>query len=82
MNKEKAQQFIDDLQNVFDKYDLWIDPYIDYEDKVVIDIIDKNDNVVFDNLDFDHDDFTINGFHILQDGMREFICSYKGMKND
>lgn len=83
MSEEKAQQFMNELRDLFMKYQVFIDPYEDYDDHVVIDIIDKNEEVIIDNFDMNFDDYTFDGFYHLpnEHGLRRFICS-DGDEND
>lgn len=82
MTEEKARQFLNDLQNVFDKYDVFIDPYIDDYDNVCIDILDKNENVIITSLEMDTDDFGLTGFFNVDEGLKSFITSYRSLGNE
>ena len=78
MNEQKAQNFINELYQLFKKYELFIDPYVDDYDNTTIDIIDNNENVVFSNLEMDYDDHGLTAFyHDTYDGMHvnKFITS-------
>lgn len=80
MSEEKAQNFINELYQLFKKYELFIDPYIDSFENVTVDIIDKNENVIFSSLEMNYDDCSITAFYRdTIDGIhvKKFITSDK-----
>lgn len=85
MDEQKAQNFINELHQLFKKYELFIDPYMDSYDNVTIDIIDKNENVVFSCFEMNYDDYSLTAFyHDTYDGMKvnKFITNDKDDNNE
>ena len=81
MNDQKAQNFINELYQLFKKYELFIDPYIDSYDNPTIDIIDKNENVVFSSFEMNFDDYSLTAFYHDGSNTALFITS-DGDEND